>query len=87
MHLNKKAAWTRVMFILLMTGMLGLSLMPAASAADRGDIKKVQESLRDKGYAPGQIDGVLDPQTREANRRTLSLGREVKADILVEAFY
>jgi peptidoglycan hydrolase-like protein with peptidoglycan-binding domain len=69
MHLNKQAMWTRVIFILLMTGMLGLSLMPRASAADSGDIKKVQETLRDKGYEPGQIDGVLGPQTREAIRQ------------------
>jgi peptidoglycan hydrolase-like protein with peptidoglycan-binding domain len=66
MSLNKKAVWTRVVFILLMTGMLGLSLMPRASAADRDDIKKAQETLRDKGYDPGPIDGVLGPQTRGA---------------------
>src|SRR5579863_6392944 len=66
MSLNKKAVWTRVVFILVMTGMLGLSLMPRASAADRDDIKKAQETLRDKGYDPGPIDGVLGPQTRGA---------------------
>lgn len=66
MSLNKKAVWTRVVFILLMTGMLALSLTPRASAADRGDVKKVQETLRDKGYDPGPIDGVLGAQTRGA---------------------
>jgi peptidoglycan hydrolase-like protein with peptidoglycan-binding domain len=66
MSLNKKAVRTRVFFILLITGIFGLSLMPRASAAGRDDIKKVQETLRDKGYNPGPIDGVLGPQTRGA---------------------
>jgi hypothetical protein len=61
--------WTRVIFTLLMTGMLGLSLMPLASARDRGDIKKVQESLRDKGYYHGKVDGIPGPQTREGIRQ------------------
>jgi hypothetical protein len=66
MSLNKKAVWTRVIFILLMTGMLGLSLTPWASAADRDNIKKVQQTLRDKGFDPGPIDGHMGSQTREA---------------------
>ncbi len=66
MSLNKKAVWTRVIFTLLMTGMLGLSVTPLASAQDRGDIKKVQESLRDKGYYTASVDGRMGPQTREA---------------------
>ena len=63
---NKKVVRTRVVFILLMTAMLGLSLVPRASAADQDNIKKVQETLRDKGYDPGPIDGVMGSQTREA---------------------
>jgi len=66
MSLNKKAFWTRIVFVLLMTGMLGLSLISRASASDHGDIKKVQETLRDKGYDPGPIDGVMGSQTRAA---------------------
>jgi peptidoglycan hydrolase-like protein with peptidoglycan-binding domain len=66
MSLNKKAVRTTGVFILVMTGMLGLSLMSRASAADSGDVKKVQETLRDKGYNPGPIDGVSGPQTRGA---------------------
>jgi len=66
MSLNKKAVWTRVVFVLLMTAMLGLSLMPRAFAGDRHDIKKVQETLRDKGFDPGPIDGVMGSQTRAA---------------------
>jgi peptidoglycan hydrolase-like protein with peptidoglycan-binding domain len=66
MSLNKKAVWARVVFVLLMTATLGLSLMPRAFAGDHHDIKKVQETLRDKGYDPGPIDGVMGSQTREA---------------------
>ena len=63
---NKKSVWARVVFILLMTAVLGLILMPRASAADHPDVKKVQETLRDKGFDPGPIDGHMGSQTREA---------------------
>jgi hypothetical protein len=66
MFLSKKAVWTRVVFVLLMTAMLELSLMPRAFASHRHDIKKVQETLRDKGFDPGPIDGVMGSQTRKA---------------------
>ena len=69
MSLNMKAAWTGVVFVLLMTGMLGLCLVPRASATDHNNIKKVQKTLRDKGYDPGPIDGVMGPQTRKALRQ------------------
>ena len=45
MNPNSKTIWTRVVFTLLMTVMLGLCLMPRATALDRGDVKKVQETL------------------------------------------
>ena len=41
MNPNSKTIWTRVIFTLLMTVTLGLSLMPLASASDHGDVKKV----------------------------------------------
>jgi len=63
---NKKSMWARVVFILLMTAVLGLILMPRASAADQDNIKKVQQTLRDKGFDPGPIDGHMGSQTREA---------------------
>jgi peptidoglycan hydrolase-like protein with peptidoglycan-binding domain len=66
MSLNMKAVWNGVVFVLLMTGMLGLCLVPRASAADQNNIKKVQETLRDKGYDPGPIDGVIGSRTRKA---------------------
>jgi peptidoglycan hydrolase-like protein with peptidoglycan-binding domain len=69
MLLNSTTKWTRFAFTFLMTGMLGLSLMPLASAIDRGDIKKVQETLRDKGYYTAPVDGILGPQTREGIRQ------------------
>jgi peptidoglycan hydrolase-like protein with peptidoglycan-binding domain len=56
-----------VVFTFLMTGILAVSLTPLVSAAEsKSDIKVVQQTLRDKGYDPGQIDGKLGPQTREA---------------------
>jgi peptidoglycan hydrolase-like protein with peptidoglycan-binding domain len=61
-----KAVWTRVVFVLLMTGMLGLCLVTRASASDHDNIKKAQETLRDKGYDPGPVDGVMGSQTRKA---------------------
>ena len=79
MNLNSKTVWTRVVFVFLATGMLGLSLTSlgfAASPAEekpavshRQDITKVQESLRDKGYYTAQVDGVIGPQTRAAIRQ------------------
>jgi len=79
MDLNSKTIWTRVVFAFLATGMLGLSLTPLAFAANpqeakpavshSQDIKKVQESLRDKGYYHAKVDGVLGPQTRAGIRQ------------------
>jgi peptidoglycan hydrolase-like protein with peptidoglycan-binding domain len=46
---------------------LALCLTPLVSAAKSSDdVKKVQQSLADKGYDPGQVDGVMGPQTRHA---------------------
>jgi peptidoglycan hydrolase-like protein with peptidoglycan-binding domain len=61
-------------FITLVTltaalGVLGLSLTPSALAASSEDIKKVQQSLSDKGYDAGPADGVLGSHTREAIRQ------------------
>jgi peptidoglycan hydrolase-like protein with peptidoglycan-binding domain len=54
----------------LVLGILGLSHTPIASAADlsKEDIQKVQQSLIDKGFHPGNVDGVLGPQTRAGIR-------------------
>jgi peptidoglycan hydrolase-like protein with peptidoglycan-binding domain len=79
MLLKGKIVLARVMFTFLVTGMLGLSLTSLASAVDPSeekpavlhhqDIKKVQESLRDKGYYTGKVDGVLGPRTRKGIRQ------------------
>jgi peptidoglycan hydrolase-like protein with peptidoglycan-binding domain len=53
----------------LTAGMLVLSIAPIASAATRDEVKKVQQSLVDKGYNPGPADGRLGPQTREGIRQ------------------
>jgi len=67
MFQNNKTMWSKVIFTSLATVLLALSLTPLASAAKSSrEIKKVQESLRDKGYNPGEIDGVMGPQTRQA---------------------
>ena len=66
---TSKTIWTRGIFTLLMSVMLGLSLVPLASAQNSGDVKKVQETLRDKGYYTASVDGVMGPKTRAALRQ------------------
>jgi peptidoglycan hydrolase-like protein with peptidoglycan-binding domain len=63
---DMKTVRTRVVFILLMTGMFGLGLMSRALASDQDNIKKAQETLHSKGYDPGPIDGVMGSKTRQA---------------------
>jgi peptidoglycan hydrolase-like protein with peptidoglycan-binding domain len=58
----------------LALGVLCLSLAPMVSAADgpaalrRHDIKKVQQSLSDKGFYHGHVDGVIGSETRASIR-------------------
>ncbi len=67
MFKNRSRLLLRLVFTCLMTGLLALSLTPLASAANsKTDIKKAQQTLRDKGYDPGQVDGRLGSQTRQA---------------------
>ncbi len=76
---NNRTVWVTAVLTFLTAGMLILSLKPLAFAVNRNeekpavlhhdDIKKLQESLRDKGHYSGQVDGVLGPQTRAAIRR------------------
>lgn len=70
MFLKFAGMWRWVVFTLLAIGMLGLSLTPPASAANlnKEDIEKVQKSLADKGFHPGNVDGVLGPRTRAGIR-------------------
>jgi peptidoglycan hydrolase-like protein with peptidoglycan-binding domain len=61
-----KTVRTHLGLVLLATGVLSLSLTPLVAVAETGDVKKLQESLRDKGYDPGPIDGVMGSRTRHA---------------------
>jgi peptidoglycan hydrolase-like protein with peptidoglycan-binding domain len=79
MFRKSKGIWFRGVFSFLATGVFGLSLMPFAFGANPGEekpalmhqdnITQLQETLRDKGYYSGQVDGVLGPQTREGIRQ------------------
>lgn len=66
MNSMSRTVGARIIFTILMTVMLGLCMVPRASALDHGDTKKVQESLRDKGFYKGPVDGVMGHQTRAA---------------------
>lgn len=71
MFLRGAVTWRWVAFTSLAIGIVGLSLTPLASASNlnKEDIEKVQKSLIDKGYNPGNVDGVLGPRTRAAIRQ------------------
>jgi peptidoglycan hydrolase-like protein with peptidoglycan-binding domain len=74
-----KGMWARVVFTFLTTGVFGMSMTLLAFADDpkekhpavlhHDDVKKLQETLRDKGYYSGQVDGRMGPQTREGIRK------------------
>jgi peptidoglycan hydrolase-like protein with peptidoglycan-binding domain len=79
MFQTNRRIWARVVFTFLATGVLGLSLMPLAfgvnfseekpALMNQDSIKKLQETLRDKGYYSGKVDGVLGSQTRAGIRQ------------------
>jgi len=76
MSLNKKTVWTGIIFAFLMTLGLGLPLASAVNDSkdqpaplQSSDIKKVQQTLHDKGYYTGQIDGIMGPETRAGIRQ------------------
>jgi len=52
--------------VFLTIGMMSLSRTAAAAALDHDDLNKVQQSLSDKGFYHGHVDGVMGPQTRRA---------------------
>jgi peptidoglycan hydrolase-like protein with peptidoglycan-binding domain len=58
-----------VVLLTVALGVLGLSLTPTALAAGSEDVKKVQQSLNDKGFDAGPVDGVLGSRTRAAIRQ------------------
>jgi len=77
MLLAGKAACAGIVFLLLTTGISGPRRTPLASAilskevpavGPRNDVKKMQETLRDKGHYSGEVDGVLGLRTRASIR-------------------
>ena len=50
-----------------LAGLLSLCLIPLPASAKQSDnVKKVQQTLREKGYDPGPVDGQMGSQTRRA---------------------
>jgi peptidoglycan hydrolase-like protein with peptidoglycan-binding domain len=78
MFLAGKAAWAGIVFILLTTGISGPRPTPLAPGANlskevpaighRNDVKKMQQTLRDKGHYRGEVDGVFGLRTRASIR-------------------
>jgi peptidoglycan hydrolase-like protein with peptidoglycan-binding domain len=53
--------------VLISAFALCLSAIPAA--AQNSNVSAVQNALKDKGFDPGPIDGIMGPRTRAALRR------------------
>jgi peptidoglycan hydrolase-like protein with peptidoglycan-binding domain len=74
MFLAGKAAWAGIVFILLTPGISGPAPTPLASGAKvpaighSNDVKKMQQTLRDKGNYRGEVDGVFGLRTRASIR-------------------
>ena len=78
MFLASKIGWAGIVFILLATGISGPRPKPVASGANFSkevpaighwnDVKKMQETLRDKGYYRGKVDSVFGLRTRASIR-------------------
>jgi peptidoglycan hydrolase-like protein with peptidoglycan-binding domain len=57
-------------FLITSTIAAGLCSVPALWAQQGSDsVRQAQQSLKDKGYDPGPVDGVEGPRTREAARQ------------------
>ncbi|MGD1082442.1 MAG: peptidoglycan-binding domain-containing protein [Candidatus Sulfotelmatobacter sp.] len=77
MLLASKTAWAGIVFVLLTTSTsgprrplaAGASLTSQVPALGRGnDVRKMQQTLRDKGHYRGDVDGVLGLRTRASIR-------------------
>jgi putative peptidoglycan binding protein len=75
MFLASKIGWSGIAFTFLTAGMLVQNFPRSAAEADsnkegvaafviKSEIKNMQETLRNKGYYRGKVDGVLGLQTR-----------------------
>jgi peptidoglycan hydrolase-like protein with peptidoglycan-binding domain len=59
--------WTRIVFATLVMCVMTFGVVQRASATGSDDdVKHVQQTLSDKGYNPGPVDGQMGPQTRDA---------------------
>jgi len=79
MLLARKIGWAGIAFTLLTTGMLGQGASPSPAGPEsnkeeytvfviKNEIRKMQETLRSKGYYEGKVDGVLGLRTRASIR-------------------
>ena len=68
MNSMSRTVRSRAIFTLLVTAMCGFCLVPRASAHDHSDVRKVQETLHDRGFYKGPVDGIMGHQTRTAIR-------------------
>ena len=70
MFLASKTGWAGMAFALLTTGMFMQGFPRSAAASDsnkegvtvfvsKNEIKKMQQTLRQKGHDPGKLDGVF----------------------------
>jgi peptidoglycan hydrolase-like protein with peptidoglycan-binding domain len=76
--LPSRTVETGIVFALLMTGMLVLSLTSLASGSDlrkkspalvqTNDVTNTQKALQDRGYYHGKVDGVMGLHTRASIR-------------------
>jgi len=72
---NTKHGWTKFLLGSGLSALIifGVASIPAA-AKQTDNVKQVQQTLRDKGYYSGPVDGVMGSQTRR------SLGQYQKAE-------
>jgi peptidoglycan hydrolase-like protein with peptidoglycan-binding domain len=78
MFLAGKAAWSGIVFVLLTTGISGPNPTPLGpgatlnkevpASAHPNDVKKMQQTLQDKGHYRGEVDGVFGLRTRASLR-------------------
>jgi peptidoglycan hydrolase-like protein with peptidoglycan-binding domain len=69
--------WTSIVTAAAMSCLLSAQAFPAGQtkaqsgqqeAAIHEDTRQVQQALKDAGFEPGPVDGILGPRTREALR-------------------
>jgi peptidoglycan hydrolase-like protein with peptidoglycan-binding domain len=56
-------------FVLGLALAVGLSVTPTFAASGSDRTRDAQQALKDKGYDPGPIDGIVGPETRAATKK------------------